>query len=220
MNFQLLAIRLLIIAAIAGGSYFGGLKIGETVGAKHQQDADAPVIKDLRDAVAARDTAITNQKLEAARVLEERDAALLAQKDAEARLHHEQEAAREADRRRTDDARRVLADQQLRIDVPLSSIAGCRSGGPGAVPDAADAAGAAGTASVQLPEPAGRDLRQLVLEADQLADAYRACYRFVFPNGDNPVSPTPAQEPQPAAPAEHGDSGGGGPTIPADTIHP
>lgn len=178
-----IAVRLLLILAVLAGVAWGGSHIGRAL----QAQDDAPIIKRLHDDVAARDAAITRQKLDAAGLMQQLQAAVIAKQQADAALHQLQETYREADRQRTADARRRLADDRLRITVPIEA-GGCGGGGAGAVPGTADAAGAPRTETVDLPGPVARDLRQLVLDADELADDYRACYRFVHPDWHDPLT--------------------------------
>ena len=59
-----------------------------------------------------------------------------------------------------------------------AQVAGCGPSGGGTESTGTNTASAAGTTIVQLPDAITASLRQLVLEADQLADDYRLCYGY------------------------------------------
>lgn len=66
----------------------------------------------------------------------------------------------------------------LGLRFPAAESTGCWLGGGGAVPPAADPAGAQPAASVQLSDSAAGALRRLAYDADSLADDYRQCYAW------------------------------------------
>lgn len=143
-----------------------------------------------------------------------RTAALEAQRTAD------RDAIHAKDQAITESNRRVLAARnggRLQF-AGTCATAGRGASGGGAMPAAADGAGADGAATVKLSEAASRDVRDLVLDADRLADEYRRCYRAWYPDWQQPAAELTGSNAAGDSPDGPGaQAAGGGPTITADS---
>lgn len=80
-----------------------------------------------------------------------------------------------ANQKRTADLADTYARVRLRFNAPST---GHRNSGGSTEGASAGSAGTAGTTVVQLPDQITSDLRQLVIDADNLKDAYTECYDY------------------------------------------
>lgn len=163
----------IIIAALVAliGTWFGGQATGHRAGVAEQQAADQVRFDKVNQA-------LTDQKTEANaayRAIQEHNLALVVERD---KLKSDLEKEHAKNAAATDAVRRDLAAASLRY-------AAAEATRPGGCSLGAGSAGSGATspdepAAVELPAPITSDLRQLVFEADQLADAYRECYGYAM----------------------------------------
>lgn len=152
------------IAVYAAGDYRGHAR------GVNQQKAEDQIIFDNINAKIAR------QKAEAAAAYRQAQDDVIALQVERDQLKNDLGKRREDDRKATDATRAKFAGVGLRIPAPKSSGVGADSCGPKAA--GGDAAKPDAPATIELPAAVTRDLRQLTLEADTLADEYRKCYGY------------------------------------------
>jgi len=156
-----------VVALIAAGG------AGYTTGSKHgkleQQATDQAQFDDTN----AKLTAQKDEANLAYAKFQENNLKLAVERD---ELKTKLEADREAARIATDNLARKYSSLSLRYNATKAPGCGIGSGAAqGAQPDSPIDAG---TSEVQLPDEITRGLRQLVKDADDLADDYRKCYAY------------------------------------------
>ena len=160
---------LLAALAIVVGAALGGYTAGRMAGVNAQKVADQEAFDEVDQKLAA-------QKAEASaayRAFQEHNIALVVERD---QLKTNLEKRHAQDAAATDADRRQFAGLGLRFAA--AENAGCGDRRLGAGSAEADAARTDAAAAVELPATITSDLRQLVFEADQLADSYRECYGY------------------------------------------
>jgi hypothetical protein len=174
---------------IMGAALFGAERAGESRGHALQAVTDQVQF----DHVNAQ---LTAQKAQANALIQAAADQALAKQRADADLLRHQEHSYENDLAATDLVRRSAAAERLRVTVNVPD-SGSRPGSGDSVRGEDATAGATRTETVELPAQVGQDLRDLVFDADQLADAYRKCYRAEYPDW-NPslTSANPAPTPE------------------------
>jgi hypothetical protein len=193
-------ILIFAIALALAGALFGAERAGEHRGAAMQAQTDQKQI-DKVNADLTVQKAQAGQLLAAAADRDRRDAASAAS------AHLQQEIQHENDQARTDVARQHLADVgRLRFDATVVDP-GRGTGGGSPVPSGVDTASAAPATTVELSDETSRALGELVLEADQLADDYRECYRSWHPDWREPLTASSAAANADPGPAPLPDSG-------------
>lgn len=160
-----------IIAAlvVAIGLWFGGDHVGHTRGINEQKVADQGKF----DKVNAD---LTENKAEAAGILKTKNAEILALMIERETLKTTLEKDREKNRVATNALRDKYASIGLRIELGKDS--GRWPGGGSASSTVVNSTGVDAAAILQLPDTVTGNLRQLVFDADNLADEYRKCYGY------------------------------------------
>lgn len=166
---------------LAGAALFGAERAGEHRGAALQSSIDQKALDKVH-----RD--LEEQQAQAGKLMADAAARDAAEAQARAQLHQQQEISYANDRARTDAARRAGGDGRLRFSGTAVDSGG-RPGRGNPMPAAGDAAGPTPTAAVELSAAASGALRDLMFECDQLADDYRALYRFNYPDWRPPIDP-------------------------------
>ena len=169
-----------VLAIIAGIGYYGQKQ--------YQAGVNAQKVLDQRqfDTINGQ---ITQQKAQAASLLQDAQSKIVAQESELLALRATQGAMYAKDLAQTQAEFVSSGDHPLRVRLNCSATPGAGSGqgGGGAVPAPVPAPTVTATATVELPAPTEHDLRQLVLDADTLADNYRACYRAWHPEWREPA---------------------------------
>ena len=124
-------------------------------------------------------SALDKQKADAAALYLAAQQAAASALQANAELRAKQEQSDVQHKALTDSLRHDLGLQRLRYTVPAAP-AGRGQGGGDSVPATGERASVAPATVVQLPDEIASGLRQLAYEADQVTDAYRKCYAFVY----------------------------------------
>lgn len=164
-----IAIKALVIAAVLAIVAIGADRFGYTRGVNAQKVADQVEF----DAINAK---LTTQKAEAAAAYRQAQDDIIALQVERDQIKTDLEKKREADRKTTDDNRTKFASLGLRFPAPKG--AGDRADSCGPKAPGANAAEPSAPATVELPKQITSDLRQLALDADNLADEYRKCHGY------------------------------------------
>jgi hypothetical protein len=162
-------IVILIIGLVWLGSLIGVGKWQHTAGVTAQKVADQKEFDKINEKLA-------DQKTEAAGILKTKNAenlALMVERDQLKTTLEKNDAINKA-------ATAALRDKYFGVGLRFqpAQAAGRWLGGGSAQGAGLDSSGAAAAAFVQLPDKIAGDLRQLVFDADTLADAYRKCYGY------------------------------------------
>lgn len=152
------------------GAAAGGFVLGDRYGTNNQKAADQTQF-DRINTERASQTASANALYRAA---QDRNVALMAERD---KFKTELENHYADDQKATDAHRRELASVGLRYAGKSSGSRDCGSGTGSA---SGNSAAAPASAVYELPASITADLRQLTLDADNLADAYRLCYNYTI----------------------------------------
>ena len=178
---EAVAFFLVAVLALACIGYYGQTRYEAGVNA--QKVADQKQF----DAINAQ---LTQQKEQAAATLEAANAKVLSDETELLALRAQQGASYARDQAATEAQFVSTGSSALRVRVtcPTPQATGRGNGGGSALPAPAASAPAATAVAVELPSQTERDLRQLVFDADRLADAYRSCYRSWHPEWSEPAA--------------------------------
>lgn len=155
-----------VVLALVGGSY----RLGSTNGANAQKDTDQVQFDRI-------ERERTQQKDEASRLYQQAMDNILALVKERDTLKTNLEKSYAKNRKETGDLADQLAHERLRFRAEQSP--GNRTDGGGSAGPGADAPGAPAAPIVELPEKITGDLRRLARDADELRDAYTACYGWI-----------------------------------------
>lgn len=187
---QWLVIALVALAAMLGAEQYG----------HHQGYADR-ALEDQKILDSAR-ISIDQLHTDATAMILQRDASNERAAAAEALSRDNQEKAHVSDQARTEAENRAAAAaaraHRLQLTVSVPAAACGPSGGIGVSGGIGAAGGADRTATVELPAETGASVLTVGLDADQLADAYRQCYRAWYPSWREAVTaPAASSAPTP-----------------------